>query len=268
MTGRIKALRRKGFTIAELLTVVAIIAVLVAVGIPVFGTSLERSRAAACMANRRSLQSELSYAYMTEGESFTRPDISMYTCPSGGTISYTLESGRFKVECSVHSSWTSSTVPNAFEKVFKGYSGSSIDSTAKTADDKQVLMLTEAKKKLAAAGIDLSAIGAQSWSLANDGEGQYLLWSTVDIATLTPDQTVPVIRYRNEGTYQGQYSVWETKVGSITANGATYNKLNNPGSAQQLTASAKLSAEEKKDVATIKKIYNDYAAANGLPLIV
>lgn len=35
---------RKGFTLAELLIVVAIIAVLVAVAIPVFGSQLEKSR--------------------------------------------------------------------------------------------------------------------------------------------------------------------------------------------------------------------------------
>lgn len=38
---------RKGFTLAELLIVVAIIAVLVAVAIPVFGSQLEKSREAA-----------------------------------------------------------------------------------------------------------------------------------------------------------------------------------------------------------------------------
>ena len=44
---------RKGFTLAELLIVVAIIAVLVAVAIPVFGSQLEKSREAAGLANVR-----------------------------------------------------------------------------------------------------------------------------------------------------------------------------------------------------------------------
>lgn len=44
---------RKGFTLAELLIVVAIIAVLVAVVIPVFGSQLEKSREAADLANVR-----------------------------------------------------------------------------------------------------------------------------------------------------------------------------------------------------------------------
>ena len=45
---------RKGFTLAELLIVVAIIAVLVAVVIPVFGSQLEKSREASRLANVRS----------------------------------------------------------------------------------------------------------------------------------------------------------------------------------------------------------------------
>ena len=44
----------KGFTIAELLIVVAIIAVLSAIAIPVFGSQLEKSREATDPANVRS----------------------------------------------------------------------------------------------------------------------------------------------------------------------------------------------------------------------
>lgn len=44
---------REGFTLAELLIVIAIIAVLVAVAIPVFGSQLEKSREAADLANVR-----------------------------------------------------------------------------------------------------------------------------------------------------------------------------------------------------------------------
>ncbi len=51
---------KKGFTIAELLIVVAIIAVLVAIAIPVFNKQLEKSRRAVDMANARSIQSALS----------------------------------------------------------------------------------------------------------------------------------------------------------------------------------------------------------------
>ena len=45
---------KKGFTLAELLIVVAIIAVLVAISIPVFTSQLETSREATDLANVRS----------------------------------------------------------------------------------------------------------------------------------------------------------------------------------------------------------------------
>ena len=45
--------KRKGFTLAELLIVIAIIAVLVAIGIPIFTSQLEKSRDAAAAANIR-----------------------------------------------------------------------------------------------------------------------------------------------------------------------------------------------------------------------
>lgn len=52
-------INRKGFTLAELLIVVAIIAVLVAVAIPVFGSQLEKSREAADLANVRAAYAEV-----------------------------------------------------------------------------------------------------------------------------------------------------------------------------------------------------------------
>ena len=54
----VKRNNRHGFTIAELLIVVAIIAVLVAIAIPVFGNILENSREATDAANIRSSYAE------------------------------------------------------------------------------------------------------------------------------------------------------------------------------------------------------------------
>ena len=49
---------RKGFTLAELLIVVAIIGVLVAISIPIFSSQLEKAREATDLANIRSAYSE------------------------------------------------------------------------------------------------------------------------------------------------------------------------------------------------------------------
>lgn len=59
----------KGFTIAELLIVVAILAVLSAVAIPVFGNQLEKSREATDLANVRSAYGEVMAAALMEDTS-------------------------------------------------------------------------------------------------------------------------------------------------------------------------------------------------------
>ena len=50
---------KKGFTLAELLIVVAIIAVLVAISIPIFTSQLEKSREAVDAANLRAAYAEV-----------------------------------------------------------------------------------------------------------------------------------------------------------------------------------------------------------------
>ena len=57
-----KRLNKKGFTMAELLIVVAIIAVLVAIAIPVFTSQLEKSRDAVSVSNMRAAYAEASTA--------------------------------------------------------------------------------------------------------------------------------------------------------------------------------------------------------------
>ena len=102
--------RRGGFTLMEMLIVVALIGILAAVAIPVFTGSLDRSREAACAANRRSLKGLLSVTYMTEGRDAVadtyRDHGAEYTCPSGGKLSSSMEerTGVMTVSCTVHSS--------------------------------------------------------------------------------------------------------------------------------------------------------------------
>lgn len=57
--------KNKGFTLAELLIVVAIIAVLVAISIPIFSKQLEKSRDATSVANIRSAYAEAQAEYIT-----------------------------------------------------------------------------------------------------------------------------------------------------------------------------------------------------------
>jgi type IV pilus assembly protein PilA len=62
---------RKGFTLAELLIVVAIIAVLVAVAIPVFTSQLEKSREATDAANIRSAYAVIQSAALIQDDATT-----------------------------------------------------------------------------------------------------------------------------------------------------------------------------------------------------
>ena len=58
----------KGFTLMEMLIVVAIIAVLVAIAIPVFTNQLEKAREATDMANLRSAYAEVMASALTDSE--------------------------------------------------------------------------------------------------------------------------------------------------------------------------------------------------------
>ena len=58
---------KKGFALAELLIVVAIIAVLVAIAIPVFTAQLEKSKEATDIANVRSAYAEVMAEALTQG---------------------------------------------------------------------------------------------------------------------------------------------------------------------------------------------------------
>ena len=59
---------KKGFTLMEMLIVVAVIAVLVAIAIPVLSNNLHKARVAADWANVRALYANLQADYMMTGE--------------------------------------------------------------------------------------------------------------------------------------------------------------------------------------------------------
>ncbi len=65
MKNVMKKLNKKGFTLAELLIVVAIIAVLVAISIPIFSTQMEKAREAVDAANLRAAYAEVMSDVLT-----------------------------------------------------------------------------------------------------------------------------------------------------------------------------------------------------------
>lgn len=76
--------KKKGFTLAELLIVVAIIAVLVAISIPIFTAQLEKAREATDAANIRAAYAEMSAAVLSEDATLDG---------TNGDITYKLKSG-------------------------------------------------------------------------------------------------------------------------------------------------------------------------------
>ena len=68
-------LNKKGFTLAELIIVVAIIGVLVAISIPIFTSQLEKAREATDAANIRSQYAEVMSEAITEGGNVSGKDL-------------------------------------------------------------------------------------------------------------------------------------------------------------------------------------------------
>ena len=79
-----KKLTKKGFTLAELLIVVAIIAILVAVSIPIFTSQLDKAKTATDDANVRAAKAAAVTAYLTE--ELTAEEVYLYDAASGQVV--------------------------------------------------------------------------------------------------------------------------------------------------------------------------------------
>lgn len=85
-----KKLNKKGFTLAELLVVVAIIGVLVAISIPIFTSQLEKAREATDQANLRSLYAECASSALTGTASSGNVTVTTTNGVTTATGTYTL----------------------------------------------------------------------------------------------------------------------------------------------------------------------------------
>lgn len=80
-----KMLNKKGFTLMEMLIVVAIIAVLVAIAIPVFNGALTKSKEAADVANVRAAYAEWQVSILTENTAIPADAAAFLAGPTSAT---------------------------------------------------------------------------------------------------------------------------------------------------------------------------------------
>ena len=110
--------RCAGFTLAELLVVVAIVAVLVAIAIPVFTGAVTSAEEATCDANRRSVKGMYTNAWLLDQEQDKNKQPTLFEkcvaqlkeqnndvlCPNRGEYqaSFNEETGAVIIKCTVH----------------------------------------------------------------------------------------------------------------------------------------------------------------------
>lgn len=83
-----KKANKKGFTIMEMLIVVAIIAVLVAIAIPTFNNALTKSKEAADVANIRAAYAEIMVANLTDNTAIPTTTAGFLAKVDGGKLNY------------------------------------------------------------------------------------------------------------------------------------------------------------------------------------
>lgn len=97
---------KKGFTLAELLIVVAIIAVLVAIAIPVFNNQLEKAREATDAANIRALYAEVLAEYLETGNAVSGKTATVQQKKEGWQSSISWPSGITQPDAKTSGSWS------------------------------------------------------------------------------------------------------------------------------------------------------------------
>ena len=104
-------MRNKGFTLVELMVVVAIIIILAAILVPRYLDVTDQAKASKCLANQRTVEGAAS-VYMADNNgtlpSGTADLIGQYipaapTCPGTGALDFTQLSVDGSVSCSQHS---------------------------------------------------------------------------------------------------------------------------------------------------------------------
>lgn len=107
----------KGFTLMEMLIVIAIIAILIAIAIPTFTSALERSRQKTDLSNARSLKSLVIAQYMSGDLDIDADNTAFYLKNGGQAVTTTASEGiKTKAQWKDHSAWADTQVSCTFNK--------------------------------------------------------------------------------------------------------------------------------------------------------
>jgi Tfp pilus assembly major pilin PilA len=218
---------------------VAIIAILVAIAIPMFSSSLKKTKEATCAANRRSLKAELSVTLMSDGESAVEGKynevIGKYTCPEGGKIEYHIgNDNTVTVTCSIHNN-PRDVIDNALNKNSIDLTfGTRLDSYDPSKTEKTAALKKYFTDALTSAGANVNSSGGiipNSWAIVKttenvskkdgSGAGTLLIWSDRDIKNYTVSTPTPAVCYNID---TGRYTVG---LSNASKKGGNFNILGN-----------------------------------------
>lgn len=172
--------RHSGFTLAELLIVVAIIAVLVAVSVPIFISRMDHTKKTVCDYNRKVLVRQISlelmdHEDMTLDEAKKIRDNSDAHCPTGETYTITLNDMFVKVECKIHGSSSGAAsgqdqnISSGFIVDYKKFTSQYLkDNPTKSNDDARREFYKECGNQWPTLTVDGTAYSIQPFYQGND----------------------------------------------------------------------------------------------------
>ena len=210
-----KKVNSKGFTMAELLIVVAIIAIMVAIAIPVFTSAVEKAKVGTGLANARAAYAEAVTQEIAAGKT---SDITVYINPEmPAETSMTASGQTVTVSCgSVSDSFTVDDQVTVVKGTPKKASTAKIDGTVTTTPLAKSKINSEGKFTASWSDLDLTITGGNTYSATDKKKGG------TEVDTISVSATGVEITSATAGdSYSFTLEVYASGEDSTTHNPAT-----------------------------------------------
>lgn len=232
-------LKKRGFTLIELISVVSIMAVLTAVIVPTYISHVGKSRQTVCDTNRKTLAQEILVNWIVDGGDTKLSEYAYEAkltdvCPGKGICSVVCnnEKQTLSIICSIHGEFTRTAEDvaldgigallqserlNAYLEMRKGAVNSEAPSnqTDKTLNG----VAYDVNQALAKLGFDTNDV---SWRVYNQNGQLNYFWSSRNISGMKLGEEVQVYKY---DALTGKYSVGTATVGRQNGEASVYNIL-------------------------------------------